>query len=320
MLGSDGDLYGTTREGGAFDFGMIFQLTPDSVYTNLHSFSDVDPDGAYPEALLTEGADGVFYGTTTMGGHNGFGTVFQITPDGTLTTLHSFSDAEGDGANPVAGLVRGADGNFYGTTNAGGGNGGDGSGIRADDVSGVGTVFQVTPQGGFTTLYSFTGTGTDGANPQGSLVARADGNFYGTTSLGGSSNQGTLFKLNVVPAITSAGSATAQVGMAFSYQITASNNAGFFGVQGLPKSLTLNDQTGVISGTPTAAGKATITLKASNVFRHRHSPAGVDGQTRRAGHHQCHGGYGDGGQDVFPIRSRRPITRRLTPPSAFNRV
>ena len=89
--------------------------------TTLHSFNG--GDGRSPEATLVQGSDGNFYGTTALGGAHAKGTVFRIDPTGSLTTLHSFSGSPGDGAVPVAGLVQGTDGNFYGTTALGGAHG-----------------------------------------------------------------------------------------------------------------------------------------------------------------------------------------------------
>ena len=86
--------------------------------TTLHSFNG--GDGRSPEATLVQGSDGNFYGTTPLGGAHAKGTVFKIDSTGSLTTLHSFSGFPADGAVPVAGLVQGTDGNFYGTTTSGG--------------------------------------------------------------------------------------------------------------------------------------------------------------------------------------------------------
>jgi len=188
VQGTDGNFYGTTTSGGASGFGDVFSITPEGTLTSLYSFTG-GTDGFSPFAGLALGTDGNFYGTTGFGGanqtsENAAGTVFQIAPGGTLTTLYSFCARSSctDGGLPEAGLVLGADGNFYGTTLEGG-------------ASNRGTVFKITPGGTLTTLYSFTG-GTDGFSPEGGLVQAADGSFYGTTASGGlESGGGTLFKV-----------------------------------------------------------------------------------------------------------------------------
>jgi uncharacterized repeat protein (TIGR02543 family) len=163
---------------------MVFKITPTGTLTTLYSFCAQSgcTDGEYPVAGLVQGTDGNFYGTTPEGGANGGGTVFKITPTGTLTTLYSFCAQSGctDGEDPVAGLVQATDGNFYGTTYEGG-------------TDGFGTIFKITPTGTLTTLYSFSGP--DGAYPEAGLVQATDGNFYGTTEYGGASNSGTVFSL-----------------------------------------------------------------------------------------------------------------------------
>jgi uncharacterized protein (TIGR03437 family) len=121
---ADGNLYGTTSAGGNFGRGTVFKITTGGTLTTLYSFSG--PDGESPVAGVVQGIDGNFYGTTLFGGTNeaggtnSFGTIFELTPGGALTTLHRFSGA--DGQQPVAGLVQGADGTLYGTTLAGGTN------------------------------------------------------------------------------------------------------------------------------------------------------------------------------------------------------
>ena len=179
VQGSDGDLYGTTMLGGPKNAGTVFKISLSGALTTLHSFDDTDGDEPY--AGLVQGTDGNFYGTTFGGGAYGDGAIFRITPEGTLTTLYSFCAQSGctDGAEPVAGLVQGRDGNFYGTTTSGG-------------TAGLwyyGTVFRVTPEGTLTTLYSFcsqfdlvTGLCMDGIYPYAGLVQGSDGNFYGTTA------------------------------------------------------------------------------------------------------------------------------------------
>lgn len=165
IQGSDGNFYGIAQSGGSQGNGEVFQITPAGTFSVLISFKSP----TVPTSLM-QAKDGNFYGTTMSDGINHKGTIFQLTPAGTLTTLYQFST--GDGANPIGGLVQGKDGNFYGTTSAGGPN-----------VFGYGTIFQLTPSGTLTTLYSFSGT--DGAFPAASLIQATDGNFYGTTLYGG---------------------------------------------------------------------------------------------------------------------------------------
>ena len=206
VLGNDGNFYGTTgSEGGD---GTIFKITPKGVLTALHYFGG--PDGLYPFGGLTLGTDGNFYGTTEAGGtsvacNNGCGTVFKMTPAGKLTTLHSFNLT--DGATLIGGLVQASDGNFYGTTATGGANQFPGCG-QAFNL-GCGTVFQISPQGSFTTIYNFCAqlNCADGMSPYGTLVQGSDGNFYGTTYLGGVNINscefacGTVFEINTAGAL-----------------------------------------------------------------------------------------------------------------------
>lgn len=172
--------YGATYAGGTDGGGTVFEINLDGALTNLYSFPGAD-DGAYPDAGLAQGSDGDFYGTTSAGGTNSAGTVFQVSANGTLTSLYSFTGGS-DGGNPDAGLTQGSDGNFYGTTES----------FRG---SNHGTVFSISTNGGLNSLYSFTG-GVDGADPQASLALGSDGNFYGTTASGGANQQGTVFQIS----------------------------------------------------------------------------------------------------------------------------
>ncbi len=174
VLGPDGNFYGTTAYGGTKGQSTIFRITPQGVWTNLHSFT-YGSDGALPWAGLVLGTDGNFYGTTFSGGTYGYGTVFTITPDGALTSLYSFSNGS-DGGQPYAALVQGDNGSFYGTSH--------GSSNLIPGTNSMGTVFEITPWGYLTTLYSFT-NGIDGANPTAGLVLGKDGNFYGAAEAGG---------------------------------------------------------------------------------------------------------------------------------------
>jgi uncharacterized repeat protein (TIGR03803 family) len=150
--------------------------------TSLYPFGVSPMDGADPSAGLVQGTDGNFYGTTQDGGTYSHGTIFRISPSGAYTQLYSFGSSLTDGNSPVAGLVQGTDGNFYGTTQYGG-------------LTGVGTVFRISSTGVYTNLYSF-GYAPDGFNPYAPLVQGSDGNFYGTTYFGGPRGVGTLFRIS----------------------------------------------------------------------------------------------------------------------------
>jgi uncharacterized repeat protein (TIGR03803 family) len=185
--GIDGNVYGITYgtgTGGAN--GNFFRMTASGSLTVLYNFC-VQPncaDGSSPNWLVL-GADGSFYGAALGGGAYSNGTVFKITPDGTLTTIYSFCALPncGDGSTPF-GLIQATDGNLYGTTVSGG-------------AGNSGTVFKVTPEGALTTLYCFCSLAncTDGSFPAATVIQGIDGNFYGTTELGGAYNEGTAFKV-----------------------------------------------------------------------------------------------------------------------------
>ncbi len=214
IQGSDGNFYGSTGFGGANPYGVtdgpgtVFKLTPSGTLTTLYSFCSQAncPDGYAPGAGVIQGSDGNFYGTTESGGANpygvtdGPGTVFKLTPSGTLTTLYSFCSQGNcaDGEYPDAGLIQGSDGNFYGTTDGGGANGN------------YGTVFKLTPSGTLTILYSFCSQAncTDGKYLVAGLIQGKDGNFYGTTDDGGANIDGTVFEL-LPPTPTATATATA---------------------------------------------------------------------------------------------------------------
>jgi len=197
--GADGNFFGTTPVGGIRDdcdgyyCGTIFKITAGGTLTTIHEFCEQGrcPDGNQPAAGLALGPDGNLYGTTYYGGIPifGYGTVFKITPSGTLATLYDFCIQSFcmDGAYPAGTLTLGSDGEFYGTTSQGGLNG---CGYFA---GGCGTVFKITPRGALTTLHVFDLT--DGEFPGAALVQDSSGNFYGTTSEGGAYNGGTIFKI-----------------------------------------------------------------------------------------------------------------------------
>jgi uncharacterized repeat protein (TIGR03803 family) len=181
--GRDGNLYTTATSGGAYNHGAVFEITPSGALTTLHSFCAKTncPDGEQPQSGLTLGTDGNFYGTTYYGGNSkyNYGTVFKVTPSGSLTVLHVFTNGD-DGALPWAPPIEGMDGNFYGTTSQ-------------YENGGNGSVYKITASGTFTTLHHFHGA--DGAEPFVPLVLGTDSNFYGTTGGGGQYGIGTVFKI-----------------------------------------------------------------------------------------------------------------------------
>ncbi len=188
VQGSDGFFYGTTYYGGANSVGTVFKINAGGALTSLASFDYTD--GEYPSAGLVQGTDGNFYGTTSRGGTNanGYGTVFQISANGLLSSLNSFGRTQDvfevpfDGGSPNAPLVKGSNGVFYGTCSYGG----------ANDYFPGGTVFQISTNGALTILWSFTGA-SDGSGPEAGLVQGSDGSFYGTTS-GDFGSYGGVFK------------------------------------------------------------------------------------------------------------------------------
>lgn len=191
---TNGHFYGTTDKGGTNGMGTVFKMTPSGEFTSVLSFDGTN--GNDPLGLI-QGTDGNFYGTTALGGSKNFGTIFKMTSSGTLTTLYSFCEQHPctDGAYPAAGLVEGADGNFYGTT----AEGGQGSACQGTPPEGCGTVFRITPAGVLTVLYSFCGTigCPDGVGGSlGPLILGSTGDFYGTTYAGGINGYGTVFEVS----------------------------------------------------------------------------------------------------------------------------
>ncbi|HLI48087.1 MAG TPA: choice-of-anchor tandem repeat GloVer-containing protein [Chthonomonas sp.] len=205
---NNGLFYGVAPSGGTNGTGVVFALSISGSFLTLYNFSALDgnghnTDGAYPKATLIQGKNGNLYGTTTAGGTNGNGTVFQLTLSGNLTTLHSFgalsNGTNSDGAQPN-GLVQAKNSDLLGTAPLGGSNG-------------TGTIFQIRPNangqfvvngspvGTFNTLYNFSalssGTNSDGAMPLGALLQAIDGFFYGTTYLGGPNGTGTVFQVQL---------------------------------------------------------------------------------------------------------------------------
>ncbi len=188
---SNGNLYGTTVFGGSANDGTVFKLSPDGqTFSILHSFignTNNADDGVAPESRLIMDNKGNLYGTTAEGGTSGFGTVFELSPDGSgsynYTVLHSLNGSS-DGSFPVGSLFMDSNGNIYGIAVQGG----------ADSH---GTVFQLSPDGSggftFSVVHTFTG-GNDGAQPYSNLVMDSKGNLYGTTTIDGPNGLGTVYE------------------------------------------------------------------------------------------------------------------------------
>jgi uncharacterized repeat protein (TIGR03803 family) len=180
VLDKNGNLWGTTYLGGANDDGTVFEIAKGSrAITTIGSFDGTDGENPYDN--VTVDAAGNLYGTTSSGGSNEQGAVFEIASGSkTITDLYNFTGGA-DVGTPVGGITVDAKGNLFGTTN--------------QIFGGTGTIFEIAHgTGAFTTLYSFAG-GPDGADPVGNLVFDAAGNLYGMTYAGGAQNLGTVFEL-----------------------------------------------------------------------------------------------------------------------------
>ena len=186
MQATNGDFYGTTLG------GTVFKVTPQGQLTTLYTFCSQAncADGEVPVGGVMEATDGNLYGVTELGGNTlactgGCGTVFQLTPGGKLTTVHSF--AYTDGYTPFAGLMQATDGNLYGSTLEGG--------YTYTCPGGCGNIFEITTSGTFTILYSMTPQNKE-AFPASPLMQATDGTFYGNTYIGGYDSAGTVFSLS----------------------------------------------------------------------------------------------------------------------------
>ncbi|MDB6067011.1 MAG: 3-carboxymuconate cyclase, partial [Pedosphaera sp.] len=182
-IGPDGSFYGTTAYGGTNDAGTVFRVTTNGTFSTLAMLGGTY--GINPYAKLCFGADGALYGAAYGGGVGNVGTLFRVTTNGnSFQLIQTFTNSL-TGGSPYGGMALGPDGALYGTTQYGGTN------------SGKGTIFRLTPSGTnfiFTNLLTFNDT--NGANPQGALLNGGDGYLYGTTFAGGTSNNGTIFRIN----------------------------------------------------------------------------------------------------------------------------
>ena len=192
VVGTDGALYGTTLIGGAADRGTVYRITPDgATFTTLYSFPSLgafnaagvatNATGANPRAGLTRGADGNFYGTAYQGGAGGYGTVYRMTPSGSVTNLHDFEGAPFDGGYPLSAVNQLPDGTLVGTTEKGG-------------AAGNGSVWSISPSGQYTHLHSLSFLPLDGGQSYISLLP-FNGQLYGATSTDFTYSAGAIFRI-----------------------------------------------------------------------------------------------------------------------------
>jgi uncharacterized repeat protein (TIGR03803 family) len=302
MQASDGNFYGVAATN---DHSIIFKITPSGKFTTIHTFCSqancVDGDGA--NAPPIQGRDGNFYGTTDAGGTEGGGVFYELTAAGSYQVLHNFCNpseqcAEGSLPNNI---VQDAKGNFFGTTIGAAaifeftstgeykvldnpvlpGNPGElqpitlasdgnlyatsGGGSPQDGSDGMGTIFEISPTGKFTPLFVFCGCGTPpgGYSPEGQLFQGTDGNFYGTTMLGGKSIEkfGTVFKLSkglspFVSTVPTAGKVGKQV-IILGNHLNGTTGVTFNGVQA---NFTVKSDTYIQATVPAGASTGTVSV------------------------------------------------------------
>jgi len=175
VMDAAGNLYGTTVQGGTFNWGIVYKISSSGVYSKVYTFGGA-PDGGSPVAGLTIDGSGNLFGTTASGGiYSNSGTVYEITAAGAYSKLHDVDIYTGEGSVLWGGVVLDSAGNLYGTT--------------------TGTVFQLTPGGVYTVLYTFGSQAGDGSSCYAGLVMDSAGNLYGTTLYGGSAGNGTVFEV-----------------------------------------------------------------------------------------------------------------------------
>jgi uncharacterized repeat protein (TIGR03803 family) len=255
VLASDGNFYGTTSSGGASGLGTIYKITSAGVLTILHNFDGTD--GSAPTAQLIQGTDGKLYGSASLGGASSAGVVFRIATNGSgYTVLHNLNGTT-DGSTIEAPLVQATDGNFYGTAFAGGVPDGDG------------TIFKMTPGGGYSTVHNFIGT--DGKTPRMGLYQHTNGILYSATPAGGTSNHsgGVFFSLNIGAApfarlMPTSGKVGSKVNI-FGQGFSAASVVKFGGVQAI--TVTRQGTTFLKATVPAGAisGKVTVTTGATTL-------------------------------------------------------
>lgn len=184
-LGTDGNFYGTTQQGGTKSSGIVFKMTSSGTETILHNFNGTT-DGSFPWGPPIEASDGNFYGTASGGGNKGNGVVYKVTSSGTFSVIYEFDVTHGFA--PIAPPTQGTDGFLYIPASEGG-------------AEYCGTIVQLTTAGVVNNYYSFP-CGSSGSFPIGSLVQASNGNFYSTTQNGGSYGEGTIYQVTTGLAVT----------------------------------------------------------------------------------------------------------------------
>jgi uncharacterized repeat protein (TIGR03803 family) len=266
--GNDGNFYGTANSGGSTGGGVIYKITPAGQYSVIYNSCNLEngacPNGGYPYAIAKDAA-GNFVGTACCGSDGGYGVIFEITPDGKYSLLHTFGPSTGAFGWAGSQMILASDGNLYGTFIGGG------SGSWAPRVRGA--IYKVTAQGAFAPLYAFCqcGHGT-GFNPIDSVFQATDGNFYGTTAFGGTGpdtsedwGYGTVFQFSnnlkpfvkTVPVAGKAGQSVIILGN----NLTGTTSVTFNGVEA---AFTVESDTYIKATIPKGATTGTVSVVTSS--------------------------------------------------------
>ena len=226
LLASNGDVYESASTGGAHALGAIVQVTPAGRVSDLYSFVGGPRDGAGPDQSLVQGPDGDLYGVTAAGGPGiGRGSVFELTLGGTERVLHLFSGSPGDGADPSSPLLLASDGDFYGTTSAGG-------------AHQAGTLYRITAAGSYSTLYSFPAATRGGplSIPRAALIQARGGKLVGTCLAGGRSNEGGVFSFDPRTGTESDLASLGGVAQQPLYGVIQARDGDFYGIENFDRS------------------------------------------------------------------------------------
>lgn len=250
MQASNGNFYGTTQLGGSHNDGVVYEITPTGSYKVLYNFcAQVNcSDGQYPMSAVVQDSAGNLFGTAFYGGAYGDGVVYEITPKNQYVVLYSFNGI--DGGSSYAALTLANDGNLYGTS------------VISNNNWNEGNIFKVTPQGEYTSLYSFCNYGTcTGYTPMTTLLEATNGTLYGATTYGGAYNYGTVFSLNnslspLVETVPMRGKVGTRV-IILGNNLTGSTSVTFNGTEA---AFTVESDTYITATVPTGAITGTISV------------------------------------------------------------